>query len=75
MALNQAHYASLMQRLSQGNGNKAIFLEHLRIELDLANLVTALRLVRRPGLTALAQQHYNASDVRPLLMSRVDICR
>lgn len=68
LALNQAHYASLMQSLSQGNGNKAIFLEHLQIELDLVNLITSLRLVRRPELIALVQHYYNTSDVRPLLI-------
>lgn len=68
LALNQAHYTSLLQSLSQGNGNKAIFLEQLRIELDLVNLVTALRLVRRPELIALVQQHYNANDVWPLFI-------
>lgn len=67
-ALNHAHYASLRQSLSRGNGNKAMVLEQLQIELDLINLLTALRLVRRLELIVLVQQHYSTGDVRPLFI-------
>jgi V/A-type H+-transporting ATPase subunit C len=68
LALNRFHYTSLQAILSQGNGNKAVVLEHLRTEIDRVNLITSLRLVRRPDLVPVVQQRYNASDARPLLL-------
>jgi vacuolar-type H+-ATPase subunit C/Vma6 len=43
-------------------------LEQLRTEIDLANLITVLRLVRRPELVPLVQQRYNTGDVQPLFI-------
>lgn len=68
LALNRRHYASLFQELGYGNGNKAILREHLRVEIDLANLVISLRLAHRPDLVPVVEQRYNAADVRPLLI-------
>lgn len=68
LALNRAHYASLQEQLHQGNGNKAIVLEQFQIEIDLANLLTGLRLARRPDLVPVVQQRYEAGDVRPLFI-------
>lgn len=68
LALSRFHYASLQETLGQGNGNKAIVLDHLQTEIDLINLVSSLRLVRRPDLVPVVQQRYNATDVRPLLI-------
>lgn len=68
MALNRFHYASLWAELGSAKGNAAIVLEHLRTEIDLTNISTALRLARIPGATTLIGQRYNAADVRPLLI-------
>lgn len=68
LALNRFHYTSLWKVLSQGNGNRAIVLEYLKIEADLINLRTILRLARLPGITHLVHQRYNATDVCPLLI-------
>jgi vacuolar-type H+-ATPase subunit C/Vma6 len=68
LALNRAHHASLSKSLHPDNVDQAILLEHLRVEIDLANLVTSLRLAHRPDLVPVVQQRYNAGDVRPLLI-------
>ncbi|MBE7556047.1 MAG: V-type ATPase subunit [Anaerolineales bacterium] len=68
LALNRAHYASLQEQLHQGNGNKAIVLEQFQTEIDLANLLTGLRLVRRPDLVPLVQQRYNTGNGHPLFI-------
>lgn len=68
LALNRYHYASLREVLSQGNGDKAIVLEHFQTEIDRLNLLTCLRLVRQPELLPVIQQRYNTQDIRPLLI-------
>lgn len=68
LALNRAHYASLIKLLRSDNLDQAILLEYLRTEIDQANLVTSLRLARRPDLVPVVQQRYNAADARPLLI-------
>jgi vacuolar-type H+-ATPase subunit C/Vma6 len=68
LALNRFHYASLRESLSRGNGNHDLVREQLAIEIDLINISTALRLVRRPDLVSLVQRRYHATDVRPLLI-------
>jgi vacuolar-type H+-ATPase subunit C/Vma6 len=68
LALNRFHYTCLYQKLGHDNRNQAIFLEHLQIEIDLVNLVIALRLAHRPDLIPVVQQRYHAADVRPLLI-------
>jgi vacuolar-type H+-ATPase subunit C/Vma6 len=68
LALNRFHYSSLFDALKGRNGNQAIVLEHLQIEVDLINLRTALRLARLPELTHLVQRRYNATDICPLLV-------
>jgi V/A-type H+-transporting ATPase subunit C len=68
LALNRFHYASMREVLNQGNGNRAIVLEQLQIEVDLLNVCTALRLARVPEIIPLVQRRYKSSDVRPLLI-------
>jgi vacuolar-type H+-ATPase subunit C/Vma6 len=68
LALNRFHYASLYELLSRGNGNRALVLEQLRIEVDLINIRTALRLARLPEITYLLRQRYQATDICPLLI-------
>ena len=68
LALNRFYYASLWEALSQGNGNRAIVLEQLGIEVDLINIRTALQLASLPGITYLVQQRYHAPDVCPLMI-------
>jgi len=68
LALYRSHYAAMREALSQGNGNCALVRAQLRIEIDLINLSTAIRLVRRPDLVQTVQQRYRATDVRPLLL-------
>lgn len=68
LAINHFHYASLWKALQPGKGDQALLLEYLRIEVDIANISTTLRLARIPGAAALAGQRYNSGDVRPLLI-------
>jgi vacuolar-type H+-ATPase subunit C/Vma6 len=68
LALNHFHYLSLWEALPPGNGDQAILLPYLQIELDLTNIVTTLRLARMPGVATLVGQRYNTGDVRPLLL-------
>jgi V/A-type H+-transporting ATPase subunit C len=68
LALNRFHYASIQETLGQGNGQRAIVLGHIRTEIDLINLSTALRLARLPDTIPLAQRRYNAATVSPLLI-------
>lgn len=68
LALHRSHYASLREVLSQGNGNRAMALAQLHIEVDLINLSTAMRLASRPALAQTVQWRYSATDVRPLLL-------
>ena len=68
LALNRFHYSSLLTALSQGNKNHGLILEHLQLEIDLVNLVTALRLARFPEMRRLVQQRYHADDICPLLI-------
>jgi V/A-type H+-transporting ATPase subunit C len=68
LALNRFHYASMRDALRQGNGNRAIVLEHLQVEVDLINISTVLRLAHLPDIAPLVHRRYNATDVRPLLI-------
>jgi len=68
LALNRFHYSSLLTELGQGNKNQTLLLEHLRLEIDLINLITAFRLARTPEIRHLVQQRYQAADICPLLI-------
>lgn len=68
LALGQFHYASILQELRHGNGSGAILADHLRSEIDIINLCTALRVARLPGLSSLLQSRYGAINVHSLFI-------
>lgn len=68
LALNQAHYHALLRELAAGNGNRRIVRHWLCTEIDLVNIRTALRLVRQPGISAVARQRYEAGGIDALLI-------
>jgi V/A-type H+/Na+-transporting ATPase subunit C len=68
LALYRFHYASMREALDQKDGNRAVVLETLQIEVDLINLSTALRLARWPDTIRVVHARYHATDVRPLLI-------
>lgn len=68
LALNRFHYRALRQALDQDNSNRALVLEQIQTEIDLINLSTTLRLVRRPEVVSLVQQRYDGEDVSPLFI-------
>ncbi len=68
LALNRHHYASIRSALEQGNGNRGLVLEQIQAEIDIINITTVLRLVRRPELVPLVRQRYHTTDARLLLI-------
>lgn len=68
LALNRFHYAAIREALAGGNGDRALVLEQIKAEIDLANIAAALRLARWPELVPLIRQRYHAADVRPVLI-------
>ena len=68
LALNRDHYAALREALGPGDGNRGLVLAQIQAEIDIINITTVLRLVRRPELVPLVRQRYHASDARPLLI-------
>jgi V/A-type H+-transporting ATPase subunit C len=68
LALNHAHYHTLLRELAAGNGNRHIVREWLCAEIDLVNIRTVLRLVRQPGISAIVRQRYEDGGINSLLV-------
>ncbi len=68
LALSRFHYTSVREPLRQGNGDRALVLEQLQVEVDLINVGMALRLAGMPDIIPLVHRRYNANDIRPLLI-------
>jgi V/A-type H+-transporting ATPase subunit C len=68
LAVNRFHYASLLEELGEGDGNRDLVRRRLFTEIDLVNLGVALRLARNPQWIPAIVQRYGAEDVRPILI-------
>lgn len=68
LALNQAYFQQQLQAAVPNNGNGRLLRESVCTEIDLVNIRAALRLTRQPGLSAIAQQHYEPGGLNRLLV-------
>ncbi|GAB4457843.1 MAG: hypothetical protein Kow0031_38540 [Anaerolineae bacterium] len=68
LALSQAYFQEQLAATAPHNGNGRLLRESVCTEIDLVNIRAALRLTRQPGLSAMAQQHYEPGGLNRLLV-------